>query len=506
MAPVVTPEFVATVADSIACRAHPDACRALAPDVEYRMREVVQDALKFARHSRRTYLTTQDVNAALKMRNAEPLYGFSGRDPAKFLRAAGHPDVYYVDDPDVSVASMLATPLPRPPVEVAVVPHWLAIDGRQPATPENAPPAVPARRAAPAKAAPAAAQVGAPPAAAPNKALPAANSGGEGATPAVAGPQPAGEEALVRAPLRHVLTRELQAYLDRVGAWLRHGSLEGGGALVAPSPAAADSAVLASLAGDAGLQPLLPYLWRLIGEEAGADLRELARLPRLMAAAGALLSNPALDSGALLHEALPPLLTALVARRLGPKGGEAHWGVRRAAARALATLCARYAPAHASLLPRVQRTLARPLADPVAAPPEALHGAALGLAALGPRSVRSVLTPLVIPVLRRVGGEAEEGRVRAALAAALGGVLAHEAALGGAEARAGVAAAISAYRRRGGRAGPPRIPDGNPLAEAWREDFGAGKLAEIVLDLFGQDIEPFLPPIEGRVGDEGEGQ
>ena len=71
MGSAVSPEFVATVASSIAVGVHPEACQALAHDVEYRLREVIQDALKFASRSRRSYLTTEDVNSALRLRNVQ---------------------------------------------------------------------------------------------------------------------------------------------------------------------------------------------------------------------------------------------------------------------------------------------------------------------------------------------------------------------------------------------------------------------------------------------------
>ena len=43
----------------------------LANDAEYRLREVVQEATKFMRHSKRTVMTTYDVSAGLKLRNIE---------------------------------------------------------------------------------------------------------------------------------------------------------------------------------------------------------------------------------------------------------------------------------------------------------------------------------------------------------------------------------------------------------------------------------------------------
>ncbi len=45
--------------------------QALASDVEYRIREIIQDAAKFMKHSKRTQLTTQDVNNALSQKNVE---------------------------------------------------------------------------------------------------------------------------------------------------------------------------------------------------------------------------------------------------------------------------------------------------------------------------------------------------------------------------------------------------------------------------------------------------
>ena len=44
---------------------------AMAPDVEYRVREIAQEAIKFMKHSKRQKLTTEDVNNALRLRNVE---------------------------------------------------------------------------------------------------------------------------------------------------------------------------------------------------------------------------------------------------------------------------------------------------------------------------------------------------------------------------------------------------------------------------------------------------
>lgn len=52
------------------------AASALIPDAEFRIRQVIQDALKFMNHSKRQILTTNDINTALRVRNVDPVYGF----------------------------------------------------------------------------------------------------------------------------------------------------------------------------------------------------------------------------------------------------------------------------------------------------------------------------------------------------------------------------------------------------------------------------------------------
>ncbi|CAI5979605.1 unnamed protein product [Closterium sp. NIES-65] len=104
------------------------------------------------RHSRRTTLTTADIAAALSLRNVEPLFGLAAADSVRFRRAVGHSDVVFLHDPTLplsqvarSLSQVVEAGLPCAPVDVSVAPHWLAVDGTMPATPENAPPAGKAR-------------------------------------------------------------------------------------------------------------------------------------------------------------------------------------------------------------------------------------------------------------------------------------------------------------------------------------------------------------------------
>ena len=98
-------ESVKVIAQSVGIDALSDeVARALAPDVEYRLREVIQDACKFMRHSKRVELSTEDVNSSLRLRNVEALYGFpAGAGPLEFNEVPGQPGLFYQEDREVDL-------------------------------------------------------------------------------------------------------------------------------------------------------------------------------------------------------------------------------------------------------------------------------------------------------------------------------------------------------------------------------------------------------------------
>ena len=56
----------------------------------------------------------------LSLSLVQSVFGFGGKDPARFVKASGHPDLYYVDDPEEAVEkvrphSLLYIPHPRLP-------------------------------------------------------------------------------------------------------------------------------------------------------------------------------------------------------------------------------------------------------------------------------------------------------------------------------------------------------------------------------------------------------
>ncbi|KAK4784614.1 hypothetical protein SAY86_018982 [Trapa natans] len=73
------------------------------------------------------------------LKNIEPIYGFASGGPLCFRKAIGHKDLFYLEDKDIDIKDVIDAPLPKAPLDIAVLCHWLAIEGVQPAVPENAP-------------------------------------------------------------------------------------------------------------------------------------------------------------------------------------------------------------------------------------------------------------------------------------------------------------------------------------------------------------------------------
>ncbi|OWB64271.1 hypothetical protein B5S31_g4593 [[Candida] boidinii] len=116
-----------------------DVSKNLAMDIEYRIHEILEQALKFMRHGKRKTLTVQEINRAMKILNLEPLYGYDVSKPLIFKEAlvgAGQ-TLYYIDDDDIDLEKLINQPLPKVPRFTSFTAHWLAIEGIQPTIPQN---------------------------------------------------------------------------------------------------------------------------------------------------------------------------------------------------------------------------------------------------------------------------------------------------------------------------------------------------------------------------------
>lgn len=332
----------------------PEVLPDLASDVEYRLREIMQEAIKCMRHSKRTTLTSEDVDSALSLRNVEPIYGFASGDPLRFKRAAGHNDLYYVRDKDVEFKDVIEAPLSKVPLDTTLVVHWLAIEGVQPAIPENAP----------------------------LEAIAVQSDNRK------AEYREDGVSVDIKLPVKHVLSRELQLYFEKITELA-----------VSRSTSILFKEALVSLATDSGLHPLAPYFTYFIADEVSRNLNNSYQLIALMRLVWSLLQNPHIHIEPYLHQLMPSVMTCLVAKRLGNKFSDNHWELRNFTACLVALICKRYGHVYHNLQPRVTRTLVHAFLDPTKALPQHF-GAIQGLAALGPSAVRLLVLPNLEPYLR----------------------------------------------------------------------------------------------------------
>lgn len=130
---VWNPDNIRDVAESVGITSlNDDVLQSLCSDIEYRVSQALEEALKFMRHSKRSILTTQDIAEALRALEVEPLYGYESTRPLRFGEASigpGQP-LFYVEDDEVDFEKLINAPLPKVPREISLtcmVPVW----GRQ---------------------------------------------------------------------------------------------------------------------------------------------------------------------------------------------------------------------------------------------------------------------------------------------------------------------------------------------------------------------------------------
>lgn len=115
-------ENVKDVAESVGIpNINDDAVRCLAQDVEYRIGQVLVEALRFMRAANRTTLTVQDTSQAFKVLDVEPLYGYDSTRPLRYGEASlgpGQP-LFYIDDEEVDFEKLINAPLPKVPRDMS---------------------------------------------------------------------------------------------------------------------------------------------------------------------------------------------------------------------------------------------------------------------------------------------------------------------------------------------------------------------------------------------------
>jgi transcription initiation factor TFIID subunit 6 len=119
---VWNPDNVRDVAESVGISSlNEEAVRVLSQEVEYRVGQVIVEAMRFMHQGKRTVLGTQDISQALKVLDVEPLYGYESTRPLRFGEASlgpGQP-LFYIEDEEVDFEKLINAPLPKVPRDVS---------------------------------------------------------------------------------------------------------------------------------------------------------------------------------------------------------------------------------------------------------------------------------------------------------------------------------------------------------------------------------------------------
>ncbi|KAG8726897.1 hypothetical protein FRC12_023004, partial [Ceratobasidium sp. 428] len=339
-----------------------------------------------------------------------PLYGHSSAHTPSFRRAVPQhtlsQSVYFLEDEEIDFDKALKEEVITVPPPVRYTAHWLAIEGIQPLVPENPVPSSESK--------PAAAGQGGP-------TSPRARKQGAAAT---SGAGTTSGTASTSTLVKHVLPRELQLYHDRLSAALVGGNER------------KRTAALSSLRADAGLQALLPYLIRWIGETVvrvlkgegashggddgsddeamfGSDELDRVKLDIMLDALKALLDNSTLFVEPYLHQIMPPILSILLTASLGSTSNFSSFDanppprhIRIHAASLLSHVLSLHGPTYPSLGARISKTLILGVTAP-GRQRGTREGALHGLAALGRVAAGRALVGA--HALKKLEGEIDSG-------------------------------------------------------------------------------------------------
>ena len=252
-------ENVKDIAESIGVTSlSDDVLQGLTSDIEFRISQVLEEALKFMRHSKRSMMSTQDIAQSLRVLGVEPLYGYESTRPLRYGEASigpGQP-LFYVEDEEVDFEKLINAPLPKIPRDISFTAHWLAVEGVQPSIPQN--PTTAESR---------------------NQELVPRGSNANPHLAAMSG----SDNVSVKPLVKHVLSQELQIYFEKVCS-----------ALVDESNNEYRAAALASVASDPGLHQLVPYFVQFIAEKVTHNLKNLFILEQVMQLTQSMLSNQSL--------------------------------------------------------------------------------------------------------------------------------------------------------------------------------------------------------------------
>ncbi|GAB0088830.1 Transcription initiation factor TFIID subunit 6 [Sergentomyia squamirostris] len=375
-------ESIKVIAESIGVGALPDgAAKELADDISYKMKQIVQDAVKFMHHGKRTRLSMNDVDHSLKIRNIEPQYGFFSKDciPFRFASGGGR-ELHFVEEKELDLADIVQAPPPKIPLEVSLRTHWLCVDGVQPTVPENPPPLSKENQQLDSVN--------------PIKKLEKTNTRDTAGKPTTGKTHKLKnvETVHVKQLATHELSVEQQLYYKEITE------------ACVGSDEVRRTEALQSLSCDPGLHEMLPRMCTFIAEGVKVNVvqNNLALLIYLMRMVKALLDNSSLYLEKYLHELIPSVSTCIVSRQLCMRPElDNHWALRDFAARLMAQICKNFNTSTNNLQTRVTRLFSQALQNDKTHL-SSLYGAIAGLSELGSEVIKVFIIPRLKFISERI--------------------------------------------------------------------------------------------------------
>lgn len=265
-------EIIKTYAERNNVKISDDVYDILSTELEYQLRELIQEANKLRLFSMKRKLTVSHINNALKANNCQPIFGYS--ENSTFLNfkpsRRGEGNTFYIPDDEINLEDLLATNrklLKESKVDNLVLnSHWLVIDNIQPDLPEN----LDLQKQEKSKL------------------------------------DDYQAESQIKSNLKHVLSTELKLYFDKIIDMLEYFSKESDF-----SNNLKLNDLLEKIKNEVGIQQLVPYFVQIYNDK-------LVQNPEssiiVLLFYKALINNECIFIDSYLHEIIPTMLTIIISR------------------------------------------------------------------------------------------------------------------------------------------------------------------------------------------------